>query len=201
MDLGIKLCISDNPNAHDILKEQDILALENLFHSSKIKAPMFSSNALLCYLTLMSSSANLIQTASFILRHSRNTPSDWLWQPELCLTVPDNSKVMAADDELNIKPGMSCLFGNPSKKSYYLYIRFLRKKQDHSLILDLVLLYDCKQNRIDLNTYGISSKSSDLIGNSVRQILNRVNSSITASNNADCPLMLAVKEISKNLEI
>ena len=201
MDLGIKLCISDNANAHDILKEQDILALENLFHSSKIKSPMFSSNALCCYLILMSSTANLIQTAAFIFRHSRNIPNDWLWQPELCLTVPDNSKVMPADDDLNIKPGTSCLYCFPSKKSYILYLRFLPKKQDHGLILDLVLLYDCKQNRVDLKTYGISNKSFDLVGNSVRQILTKVNSSITASNNPDCPLMLAVKEISKNLEI
>ena len=200
MDLGIKLCISDNQNAHEMLKEQDILSLESLFHSSKIKAPTFSSNALCCYLILMSSPANLIQTAAFIFRHSRNTPSDWLWQPELCLTVPDNSKVMPADDDLNVKPGMSCLFSSPSKKSYFLYLRFLRK-QDHNLILDLVLLYDFKQNQIELKTHGLSNKSFDLIDTSVHQIVNRVNSSTTVSNSAECPLMLAVKEISKNLEI
>ena len=199
MDLGIKLSLKDYNNDHNILNDQDIVALESCFHSSKIKSPMFSSNALCCYLKLMSSHANLIQTAAFIFRNYRNPPNDWLWQPELCLTVPDHSLIMPFDD-LPINPGVACLFTFPNR-TYMLYLRFLPLKQDHGLILDLILVYDYKQNRIDMKTYGISTSANfDSIGSSINQILAKVNSTVS-SNSSSCSLLLAVKEISSHLEL
>ncbi|KAI6658862.1 hypothetical protein LOD99_15188 [Oopsacas minuta] len=201
MDLGIKLSLNEHAGEHEILKDHDILALESYFHSSKITAPMFSSNALCCYLKLMSSHANLIQTAAFIFRNFKNPPSDWLWQPELCLTVPEHSLIMPSDD-LSINPGFTCLFSFAIKKMYMLYLRFLPLKQDHGPILDLIFIYDYKLNRIDMKTYGISTPGNfDLIGSSIRHILSKVNSNISETDDAECSLLLAVKEISKHLEI
>ena len=197
MDLGVKLSHVDNGIDQAALNTLDIQALEMCFHSSKIKSPQFSNNALSCYLKLMSSPLRFLQTAAFIIRQSRNTPTDWLWQPELCLTTPDNSQVKPQDD-LSASPGHSCLFILPNK-CYVLYIRFSPLKQKQGPILDLVLLYDYKHNKTDLKTHGISDtgRTPELIVNAINKILARVNS----CNESDCSLLLAVEELSKKLEI
>ena len=194
-DLGVKLSLNDTIDTHTTLRDAELQTLVTFFHSSKIKSPVFSINALSCYLTLMNSSSSLIKSAAYIFKHFQNPLNEWLWRPELCLTVPDNPYCRTSG-EISINPGISCLYKIP--KGYMLYLRLLPQKQEHRTIVDLIMVYDFKQNIIDLKTYGISvGYTNDSIGSSIRKLLNRVN----ASRETECSLMLAVKEISKHLVI
>lgn len=197
-DLSVKLTFKDiySSDPQKGLTDTDLNALESLFHLDKIKAPHFSSNSLSSYMILLGAPNHILQSLVKILAYYKNTPSHWLWKPEVCLTVPENTTLANKKD---VHPGLSSVWFFPAPKSQYLFfIRFNpfmspstpANMNSTRKLFDLFLVVDDAQNNVELKTIDHSSQS-------LRKFEKRIIDVLAIANNKSSPrpLLEAIEEI------